>query len=210
MPALPRGTDYYAQWANDKSFRGCSYLSPQPHGIGKKLLENVPRLSSNPESVDNLIMLCPNCHHKMRRLDEQTDNQYLTPAQDAEERLNSVDYDVWLCDNCGEVDILPYVNRSVNYKVCQRCGARAAVLASERIVQKPTYRSDGIAIKDYVCRNCGHHNPEQHKIPKLPPEAPIIIGGIGGAGRGFGGGGGFSGGSFGGGMTGGGGASGGW
>lgn len=154
--------------------------------------------------------LCPNCHHKMRRLDEQTDNQYLTPAQDAEERLNSVDYDVWLCDNCGEVDILPYVNRSVNYKVCQRCGARAAVLASERIVQRPTYRSDGIAIKDYVCRNCGHHNPEQHKIPKLPPEAPIIIGGIGGAGRGFGGGGGFSGGSFGGGMTGGGGASGGW
>lgn len=35
-----------------------------PTASEKKLLENVPRLSSNPESVDNLIMLCPNCHHK--------------------------------------------------------------------------------------------------------------------------------------------------
>ena len=30
----------------------------------KELLKNVPRLSSDPESVDNLIMLCHNCHHK--------------------------------------------------------------------------------------------------------------------------------------------------
>lgn len=154
--------------------------------------------------------ICPNCAHKMHRLDEQTDNQYLTPAQDTEERIKSVDYDVWLCDNCGELDILPYVNKSSSYKVCPTCGARACALRSERIVQQPTYSTDGLAVKEYVCRNCGNHNYEKRKIPKLVREAPIIVGGLG-AGRGFGGGGGgFSGGSFGGGMTGGGGASGGW
>ncbi|MCM1504192.1 MAG: TPM domain-containing protein [Muribaculum sp.] len=154
--------------------------------------------------------LCPNCHHKMHRLDEQTDNQYLTPAQDTEERLKSVDYDVWLCDNCGELDILPYVNKASTYKVCPVCGARACSLRSERVVQQPTYRSEGLAVKEYVCHNCGRRTNQNIKIPKLAQEAPIIIGGLG-AGRGFGGGGGgFSGGSFGGGMTGGGGASGGW
>ncbi len=154
--------------------------------------------------------LCPNCHHKMHRLDEATDNQYLTPAQDTEEKLNSVDYDVWLCDNCGELDILPYVNKSSQYKVCPSCGARACILHSKRVVQQPTYRTEGLAVEEYVCRNCGKHNNRSFKIPKLEREVPIIVGGIG-AGRGFGGGGGgFSGGSFGGGMTGGGGASGGW
>ena len=55
---------------------------------------------------------CPNCSTKMKRLDEKSDNAYLTPAQDTEERIDSVDYDVWLCPNCGETDILPYVNHS--------------------------------------------------------------------------------------------------
>jgi len=154
--------------------------------------------------------LCPNCRHNMHRLDEATDNQYLTPAQDTEEKLKSVDYDVWLCDNCGELDILPYVNKSSQYKVCPSCGARACILRSKRVVRQPTYRTEGLAVKEYVCRNCGKHNFQNLRIPKLENEAPIIVGGIG-AGRGFGGGGGgFSGGSFGGGMTGGGGASGGW
>lgn len=32
--------------------------------------------------------LCPNCNSRMKRLNEESDNAYLTPAQDAEERLN--------------------------------------------------------------------------------------------------------------------------
>ena len=35
-----------------------------PTASEKELLKNVPRLSNDPESVENLIMLCPNCHHK--------------------------------------------------------------------------------------------------------------------------------------------------
>jgi uncharacterized protein len=150
---------------------------------------------------------CPNCHSKMRRLDEATDNEYLTPAQDAEERLNSVDYDVWLCDTCGETDILPFVNTAANYTVCQHCGARASSLRSNRVIQTPTEHREGIGVKDYMCRNCGYESHIPYNIPKVVVPPVIITPGIGGRG---GGGGGFSGGSFGGGMTGGGGASGGW
>lgn len=152
--------------------------------------------------------ICPNCHHKMRRLDEATDNQYLTPAQDMEERLDSVDYDVWLCDNCGETDILPFVNMASTYQVCPHCGARASSLRADRVVIRPTERMEGRGVKIYGCRNCGYENQVAYNIPKLAA-APVVIIPGGGHGGGFGGGG-FSGGSFGGGMTGGGGASGGW
>lgn len=151
---------------------------------------------------------CPNCGHKMHRVDEIHDNDYLTPAQDTEEKLNSVDYDVWLCPQCNETDILPYVNNSKNYSVCPDCGARACALQSNRIISQPTTTREGQGVKSYVCHNCHHVNDKYYRIAKIVAP-PVIIGG-GGGGRGFGGGGGFSGGSFGGGMTGGGGASGGW
>lgn len=151
---------------------------------------------------------CPNCGTQMQRLDEQADNAYLTPAQDAEEQLNSVDYDVWLCPTCGETDILPYVNQSSSYKPCPRCGARACSLTADRILARPTPYHEGRGEKVYTCRNCRTTTSVPYNIAKLPPVVPIVPGGRGG-GSGFSGGG-FSGGSFGGGSTGGGGASGGW
>lgn len=148
---------------------------------------------------------CPNCQHKMRKLDEETDNQYLTPAQDTEERINAIDYDVWLCDNCGETDVLPYVNRMASYTKCPHCGALACNMVSDRIVRNATTSSEGQGMKDYVCQSCRHRTSIPYIIPIIIAASAI------GSGRGGGfGGGGFSGGSFGGGSFGGGGATGGW
>ncbi len=149
--------------------------------------------------------ICPNCQSSMRRLDEEADNAYLTPAQDAEERLNSIDYDVWLCPTCGETDIIPYVNKSKQYTTCDRCGARASVLTQNRTLVRPTTRHEGRGVRTYVCQACGHVKDVPYTIPKEPSTPVMIIPGGGG-----GGGGGFSGGSFGGGSTMGGGASGSW
>ena len=44
----------------------------------------------------NSPRVCSNCQHHMYKVDEEHDNDYLNPAQDLEEKLNSVDYDVWL------------------------------------------------------------------------------------------------------------------
>ena len=151
---------------------------------------------------------CPNCSHAMHKLDEQTDNKYLTPAQDLEERLDSIDYDVWLCDNCGEKDVIPYVNRSSAFTTCEHCGARTATLSGNRIISQPTTRSEGHGVKIYDCRNCGKQTLKPYNIAKIATPPVVIIPG-GGRGGGFGGGG-FSGGSFGGGSTSGGGVSGGW
>ena len=152
---------------------------------------------------------CPNCGTLMHRVDEVHDNDYLTPAQDMEEKLNSVDYDVWLCPSCNETDIIPYVNSEANYSVCPNCGARADSLIARRVMRQPTTRAEGLGVNMFRCRNCGNTHEIPYRIAKVA-QSPIIIipsggGGRGGIGGGFGGGG-----SFGGGMTGGGGASGGW
>lgn len=151
--------------------------------------------------------LCPNCSHRMERLDEETDNRYLTPAQDTEEHLNSVDYDVWLCPNCGETDIIPYVNPNSNYSICERCGSKAKALVEDRIMRQPTEHTEGYGVRVYECRHCHNRTNTSYRIPRKASVTPIIIPGGGG---GFGSGGGFSGGSFGGGMTGGGGSTGSW
>ncbi len=148
---------------------------------------------------------CLNCNAKMHRLSEEEDNKYLTPAQDLEEKIDSVDYDVWLCNECGQTEVLPFV-KATAYSVCPACGAKACLLSRDRVIVQPAVGREGKGVKEYKCRNCRNVSQVAYILPALPPV--IIMGG--GGGRGFGGGGGFSGGSFGGGMTGGGGASGGW
>lgn len=164
------------------------------------VITSMKRLRSKPHA-------CANCGADMHKLDEAADNAYLTPAQDMEENLNSVDYDVWVCPQCNATDIYPYVNKSKSYTVCERCGARTCTLESDRTLLAPTDSREGRGVKTYRCLNCHNRKETIYKIAKTASAAPIIVGGIGGSGQG---GGGFSGGSFGGGFTGGGGASGGW
>lgn len=159
---------------------------------------------------------CPHCGTRMQLVDEVHDNDYLTPSQDLEEQLNSVDYDVWHCPSCQQTDIYPYENRSSRYKECPRCHAKAMSLSERRILRQPTTRSEGEGVDIYYCRNCGNHTEKRFRIDRRNDDmsglaAGAILGSmLGGRGGGFGGGGGFSGGSFGGGHTGGGGAGGSW
>ncbi|MDE5784913.1 MAG: TPM domain-containing protein, partial [Duncaniella sp.] len=160
--------------------------------------------------------LCQNCGHRMNLLDEATDNRYLTPAEDAEERLNSIDYDVWLCPECNNTEVIPYVNLKSAYSECPRCHARALSLVDSRTTRVPTTRSEGEITDTYSCRVCGFNDQRKRTLPRRQDDVAnaAAVGAILGSmlgGRGGGGfGGGFSGGSFGGGSTGGGGASGGW
>ncbi len=160
--------------------------------------------------VRRSVPTCSNCAHKMHLIDEVHDNDYLTPAQDIEEQLNSVDYDVWLCDNCGSTEITPYFNPNTPYQTCPNCGARAEQLIGNSVVRNPTTSSEGIGEKTFHCRNCNNRRRQAYRIAKLAtPPVVILPGGFGKGGSGFGGGG-FGGGSFGGGSFGGGGSSGSW
>lgn len=149
---------------------------------------------------------CPRCGTKMHKLDEVTDNRYLNSGQDTEERVKSVDYDVWLCPKCGDTLVYAYENTHSSYTRCPYCHAKTMALVSDTVMTQPTQYRTGVGRKTMQCAHCQRTQTSDYIIPKLA--APVIVGGIGGGRGGFGGGG--FGGGFGGGATGGGGASGGW
>lgn len=187
-------------------------------GIGLPLVASIP-LVLLLQYWRNSPRICKRCGTKMKKLDEETDNHYLDPGQDLEERLGSVDYDVWLCPKCGEVDIEAYVSNSTVYKECPRCHVRAYSLRNQRILVNPTTSSEGTGVREYHCRACGYDHDENFRIPRKQDDSALLAAAVigaaasgrrGGFGSGGFGGGGFGGGGFGGGSTGGGGASGGW
>ena len=145
---------------------------------------------------------CPNCGRKMERLPEQADDEKLEHGQRVEERVKSVDYDVWQCPGCGETIVLPYGRVFSSFRNCDACG-RKTLRTKRKVLQKATYTSTGIAEDTHHCEACGVTRVERIVLPKeTPPASTSSSGGRGG----FGGGGGGGGGGFGGsGSTGGGG-----
>lgn len=155
-------------------------------------------------------MTCPACHGNMHKLNEEEDNNLLSPSQDMEEQLNSVDYDVWVCDRCGTVERYAFPNKFTQYEECPHCHTVAMSMVKDHVVTPATTRHTGIGERVYECKYCHNQTKKRYSIPKRPDgtAAALAAGAILGSGRGGGGGG--IGGGFGGGHTGGGGGGGRW
>lgn len=135
--------------------------------------------------------LCPVDGSKMELLDEEWDDTRLQDGQIAEERLKSVDYDVWHCQNCNHVTIEAYKSWFSRYGACRSCGFRT-VEGVTTIVTPATTSSTGLKRIDYSCHHCNDSWSATHTIPRESESSSS------------------SGGSFGGGSSSGGGASGSW
>lgn len=150
----------------------------------------------------NVKEICDTCGAKMNKLSEDEDNFYLTPSQDFEEKIGTVDYDVWLCPECGTLERLPFVEKQLKYQECPSCHTIAMNLVMEKVVEPPTTKKEGRGERLYQCQFCRHTKRENFRIPKKVDNSAVIAGAAMGAmasgGRGnsgFGGGGGFGGGS---------------
>ncbi len=158
---------------------------------------------------------CNECNGSMHILSEKEEDAHLKLAQQFEEQLHAIDYDVFVCDTCKNEAIFTLDKPSI-YSDCPKCGTKAFILKEKRTVVAPTYISGGTERTTYHCKFCGYEEHHNDNIPRLTRNTDAVIGGaVAGSlfsGRGGFGGGGFSGGggSFGGGMSGGGGATSGW
>lgn len=161
----------------------------------------------------NRPIKCPNCGAKMHKLNEEEDNALLTPSQDFEEKLDSVDYDVWVCPQCNTVERYAFRVPESKYTECPYCHTVAMAPESDTVIRRATTREEGLGEKVSRCRYCGKELRRTYRIPRKDDglaAAAILGAAASGLGRGGHGGGGSFGGGFGGGRSGGGGSGAGW
>jgi uncharacterized protein len=125
---------------------------------------------------------CPKCGRMMHRLDERADDAKLEPGQVVEEKIGSVDYDVWACE-CGETTVIPYNRLFTRYRECRECHRRAAS-STRTVLMPPTTISSGTAEDRYTCKACGATWTETVILPQLPTPSSSSSGGGGGGGGG--------------------------
>ena len=143
---------------------------------------------------------CPNGHGKMRLLDERADDAKLDQGSKLEEQVQSVDWDVWVCDTCGETLRIPYRRLLSSYTECPACQRRTLISVTTTL-RAATTSHGGLERVSSSCKHCGHRSSTERATPRKSSSS-----GSGGSsgGGGYSGGGGGS--SFGGGSAGGGGA----
>lgn len=140
---------------------------------------------------------CESCSGPMRLLSEQDDDTHLTSVQQLEEKLGSVDYDVWYCPACLKTDTERYVAMFSAFKTCPKCHART--LKETRTVMVAATRSHGGKERyDGLCHSCSHKTSRIEHTARISSSSGSGSSGSGG------------GSSRGGGSSGGGGASRGW
>jgi uncharacterized protein len=147
---------------------------------------------------------CPRGHGPMTRLDERADDAKLSRDQQLEEKLHSVNYDVWICRQCPETMVVPHVSWFSSYHRCTHCGRRTSRSTSKTLVLATTDHEGLVEVTTH-CENCDATDVARRVAPRLPQPS------AGSSGSGSSSGGSFSGSSgggssFGGGSAGGGGA----
>jgi len=114
---------------------------------------------------------CKQCRIAMNLLEEQQDDAHLTPAERSEERIGSIDHQIWMCPQCGEMKKRARSKIFSGFSRCSSCQARA-VRSTSWVIQRPTYSSSGTGRVDTLCAHCGHQTSYTTVLPRLERPRP--------------------------------------
>ena len=109
---------------------------------------------------------CPQCRTKMSRLSEAEDDASLEEGQRAEERVGSVDYDVWTCPSCAYRLTLRYPKWLTTHSQCPQC-LNHTKSATETVVESATVHGAGRANVVEQCAFCNYHVEYTKVLPRL-------------------------------------------
>ncbi len=154
--------NYYTRYSIMRAFHLYIWfvLFPLPFAFlylyTKKLTEkwrNTPRVSARTGKL-------------MRKLNEKEDDKYLSSGQITEEIVKSIDYDVWISDEEGDVLIQAYKRWFTEYSSCPKCKHRTYHKLYDRVLQSATYTSSGRGEKKFSCAHCKHSKIVTYTIPQ--------------------------------------------
>jgi uncharacterized protein len=139
---------------------------------------------------------CERCQQPMVRLEEHEDDAHLDHGEQTEERIGSVDYDLWCCTACPHVVKLRYGAWFTSHARCPRCRA-VTKSSTETTLVHATYDHGGQVRVDEACVACDYRYTYTRATPqKSRPSSDVRsrggggFGSFGGGGRSSGGGGG--------------------
>lgn len=154
--------DYFARYQTMRIFRLYIWfiLFPIPfifvYFFVKKITEewrNIPRISAKTGKI-------------MYKLSEEEDDLYLEKGQITEEKVKSIDYDVWISGDEGDVLIQSYKRWFSKYSACPKCKYKTYFKVYDKTITPATYSSSGTGERKCKCENCGHTKVSQYVIPK--------------------------------------------
>lgn len=111
------------------------------------------------------VRVCPKCNIDMVRLDETKDDFFLKDGQKIEEKIGSIDYDVWFCEKSKDVKIYAYESLFTSYSKCPSCKFKTYFVASDTVTVSPTCTSSGSGIRHYACKHCSYKTSSTYTIP---------------------------------------------
>jgi uncharacterized protein len=111
------------------------------------------------------VRICDKCKTNMVRLAEDKDDFFLKDGQKVEEKIGSIDYDVWFCEKSKDVKIYAYESLFTSYSKCPSCKFKTQFVESDTVTVSPTCTSSGSGIRRYACKNCNHKSSSTYTIP---------------------------------------------
>lgn len=102
----------------------------------------------------------------LAKQDEQADDAYLSAGQRTEERVGSVDYDVWANpQNADDTVVLPYRDPFSGYSTCPSCH-HLTLRTTSRTITAATYDSTGTGERIDDCQHCNYHKRSTYTIAR--------------------------------------------
>jgi uncharacterized protein len=110
---------------------------------------------------------CKKCQNEMKKLNDVNEDEYLSESQLMEEKLRTVDYDVWKCVSCNTIEASFYLGNQSKFESCPKCTTIAYYSASTRTIESATYSSSGTGEETRECKYCGHKKKLKYTISQL-------------------------------------------
>lgn len=110
--------------------------------------------------------ICEHCRQPRQLLSENVDDAHLDAGQRREEKLGSVDYDVWWCRECCDAQVERYGAWVTSYSTCPGCDYKTKSESTTTLVSA-TYDHGGTVRVTVDCKHCSYHNTFTRSTPKL-------------------------------------------
>jgi len=123
----------------------------------------------------------------MLLLSDSADDELLQEGQVAEERIGSVDYDVWKCPACSHHFTLRYPKWFSQYDKCPQCSHRTKS-SKEHVIAPATTSASGSARVVETCAFCTFAHEYTKTLPRIVESSSSSSSGGGSRSSSFGGG----------------------